>query len=353
MADGADHGSSGVRRRHSQYDDGDMIAQSQVTSPTAYTINTTSGRPTGSALAMTSSKSSAVDSADVPASASEPAPRVRFSTDVERPRQSRTSGSGPHRMGAATYNVTADRRGSTSRKRPGTPVLLVDTQKASSAGQTVLGEGTMLSPSNLTSPTSPQGALRTSPLSPSGRNRGYSLRSSLFRRNITDQAGVPGDVIELQDTPSSSTDAIHTRPETAHSKKSSTGDAMITILPTTSEEYIEPPDTSIKASKEGLKGISALPNYESWIRERARHNVFLQRIKDGYGRARKFILRISEIPPSKDGRQIDLDASRKKSLTDERTGKHYIGNTIRSSRYTAWNFLPRQLFAQFSKLANL
>jgi phospholipid-translocating ATPase len=29
-----------------------------------------------------------------------------------------------------------------------------------------------------------------------------------------------------------------------------------------------------------------------------------------------------------------------------------MGNTIRSSRYTAWNFLPRQLFAQFSKLAN-
>lgn len=29
------------------------------------------------------------------------------------------------------------------------------------------------------------------------------------------------------------------------------------------------------------------------------------------------------------------------------------GLQIRSSRYTAWNFLPRQLMAQFSKFANL
>ena len=29
-----------------------------------------------------------------------------------------------------------------------------------------------------------------------------------------------------------------------------------------------------------------------------------------------------------------------------------MDNFIKSSKYTVWNFLPRQLFAQFSKLAN-
>ena len=37
---------------------------------------------------------------------------------------------------------------------------------------------------------------------------------------------------------------------------------------------------------------------------------------------------------------------------DERTGRPYVDNTIRSCRYTPLNFVPRQLWAQFGKLAN-
>lgn len=40
------------------------------------------------------------------------------------------------------------------------------------------------------------------------------------------------------------------------------------------------------------------------------------------------------------------------SLVDNRTGQPYMSNRIRTSRYTAWNFLPRQLLYQFSRLAN-
>lgn len=66
------------------------------------------------------------------------------------------------------------------------------------------------------------------------------------------------------------------------------------------------------------------------------------------------LLRQKPLPPSADGRHVPLDPgeARRKSLTDERTGKPYISNFIRSSRYTAWSFLPKQLFFQFSKLAN-
>jgi len=56
--------------------------------------------------------------------------------------------------------------------------------------------------------------------------------------------------------------------------------------------------------------------------------------------------------PAKDGRHIELDASRSTPLIDERTGKVYINNAIRSSRYTIWSFIPAQLWFQFSKIAN-
>ncbi|EER37380.1 P-type ATPase [Histoplasma capsulatum H143] len=78
----------------------------------------------------------------------------------------------------------------------------------------------------------------------------------------------------------------------------------------------------------------------------------LDRWKDFTAAFRKQVLRIKEIPPSKDGRHIDLDVQRQHPLIDERTGKHYISNRIRSSRYSLWSFFPRQLVAQFSKLAN-
>ncbi|KAK4099549.1 phospholipid-translocating P-type ATPase [Parathielavia hyrcaniae] len=66
------------------------------------------------------------------------------------------------------------------------------------------------------------------------------------------------------------------------------------------------------------------------------------------------LLRQKPIPPSQDGRHIPLEPglARRKPLKDERTGHAYVTNFIRSSRYTVWSFLPRQLIFQFSKLAN-
>lgn len=67
------------------------------------------------------------------------------------------------------------------------------------------------------------------------------------------------------------------------------------------------------------------------------------------------LLRQRPLPPSADGRHITLSpglSRRRDGLTDERRGKPYLSNFIRSSRYTIWSFLPKQLFFQFSKLAN-
>lgn len=101
-----------------------------------------------------------------------------------------------------------------------------------------------------------------------------------------------------------------------------------------------------------------LNNYKAWVsrRQAKDHRTSVKRrIGTVY---RKWIveglLRQKPLPPSKDGRHISLDirAARKKHLTDERSGKRYLSNVIRSSRYTIWSFIPKQLIFQFSKLAN-
>ncbi|KAI1421894.1 phospholipid-translocating P-type ATPase [Xylaria sp. FL1777] len=66
------------------------------------------------------------------------------------------------------------------------------------------------------------------------------------------------------------------------------------------------------------------------------------------------LLRQKPLPPSKDGRHIPLNAGavRNEPLIDERSGKHYKSNSIRSNRYTILSFLPKQLVFQFGRLAN-
>ncbi|KAK4164954.1 putative phospholipid-transporting ATPase DNF3 [Cladorrhinum sp. PSN259] len=103
-----------------------------------------------------------------------------------------------------------------------------------------------------------------------------------------------------------------------------------------------------------------VPPAQGWIaRQRARANQPWKRVRAKTVKAYnqyivEGLLRQKPIPPSKDGRHIPLNPAlvRQKSLKDERTGHSYVSNFIRSSRYTIWNFLPKQLFFQFSKLAN-
>lgn len=68
------------------------------------------------------------------------------------------------------------------------------------------------------------------------------------------------------------------------------------------------------------------------------------------------ILRQYPLPPTKDGRHVPLNPGKgdvgSHGLIDERSGKPYVSNFIRSSRYTVYDFLPRQLIFQFSKLGH-
>ncbi|KAF2225946.1 hypothetical protein BDZ85DRAFT_272555 [Elsinoe ampelina] len=229
---------------------------------------------------------------DLPPRTTIESPRVRFSSDIERrpslPRKYKNSDEAIPQL---------------DKSQPSSPKLSLDTVN--------LNEQAPGSPASIGSPDPDR------PRSPrSGRHRGLSLRSTIFHKNVRDKSADGRSVVELGEIGTSSTKQIAQK---STGKKSS--ETTVEITP------VEAP-------------------------KRTERNAGWRKIKASYHKARKLILRINEIPPSKDGRHIDLDPSRKDSFHDERTGKHYLGNTIRSSRYNLWNFFPRQLWAQFSKLAN-
>ena len=68
--------------------------------------------------------------------------------------------------------------------------------------------------------------------------------------------------------------------------------------------------------------------------------------------ARSLLRRKGQSPISGTGRHIVLDRARRALLHNPQTGYPYIDNSIRSSKYTLWTFIPRQIWYQFSKLAN-
>ena len=269
-------------------------------------------------------------------------PHVRFSIGGDLSSSVGTSSAAGDNHGPSARSGDA-----VNSRRPGTPNLSIDTalkenKPNDSRSSALLKTATSrLSPS----PISP-----VSPLSPKSRHRGYSLRRSIFNKNISGGTSEDhGEVIEMGSAGPSrgATGTIHERDLSEKSPKSTTS-VIVSPIPQIEEEIPLPPKTYKKLDP----GVIALPNYESWLQKRKARFGLPNWAKQAYQESRKRILRINEIPPSKDGRHLDLDVSREKALVDERTGRPYVGNTIRSSRHTVWNFLPRQLVAQFSKLAN-
>ncbi|KUJ21927.1 phospholipid-translocating P-type ATPase [Mollisia scopiformis] len=200
------------------------------------------------------------------------------------------------------------------------------------------------------SPSSRKGA-NPNPVSPRTRDRGYSLRRSLFARTINGQA--ENSPIELVEAGPSG--GLQDELEQRGKKR---GDSSnVTVSPVVENDMVIsnedlPLDEGSRSKDKKTFGTINLPNYDVWARQSSKSNTLMQRAKGWKKQIKKIILRQTQIPPSKDGRHIDLDAGRKTTLIDERTGHPYLGNQIRSSRYTLWNFVPRQLFFQFSKMAN-
>lgn len=129
------------------------------------------------------------------------------------------------------------------------------------------------------------------------------------------------------------------------------------------QESLFPSETaSAKSISESQKKAAArydnnagasLPNYSNWAT--AKHDRgFKAKARRSLATIRDFVLRVKKPPPSKGGRIIPIEVVPDRDpLIDLRTNKPYPNNLITSSIYNAYNFLPRQLVAQFSKLANL
>ncbi|KEF53499.1 phospholipid-translocating ATPase [Exophiala aquamarina CBS 119918] len=95
-----------------------------------------------------------------------------------------------------------------------------------------------------------------------------------------------------------------------------------------------------------------LPLYRRWVSKQSSRKSLKQRLSMTYRDLRDKILRSNALPHSIDGRHVKVNVRKDDGPIDERTSKPYIDNLIISCRYTPWNFVPRQLVAQFSKLAN-
>ncbi|KAF4581038.1 ATPase, P-type, phospholipid-translocating, flippase [Ophiocordyceps camponoti-floridani] len=64
------------------------------------------------------------------------------------------------------------------------------------------------------------------------------------------------------------------------------------------------------------------------------------------------ILRNKHVDASKHGRHIPLAIEHHRPLVDASRGHAYLSNNVRTSRYTIWDFIPKQLFFQFSRVGN-
>ncbi|OJJ44086.1 hypothetical protein ASPZODRAFT_122340 [Penicilliopsis zonata CBS 506.65] len=262
---------------------------------------------------------------------------VRFSADIER----------------AEISLGAD----TDRQQLAARALTINTNIAPGVSSSPLP----VSPNTtLSSPPPPPPPQSTDLGRSKSRNRGYSLRRTIFTKNIQSPLADEHDLNALELGEGSGmgggTKPVPTVATTTDEKPE------VTIIPFTTVESNPNEDGSALSStpsteplKEGRILFSSTPLAQGkWMMagSRAAPSLLVARFKAVAETVRRTILRIHDIPPSKDGRRIDLDANRTDDRIDERTGKPYIGNSIRSSRYSLYSFFPRQLFAQFTKLAN-
>lgn len=186
---GAGDLSGGVRRRHSaSYHDDDLIASAPASNTPPYAIDNPQETTGDSAPA---SRTSAIENAARPAPtrlSSDVPPRVRFSTDIERPVPTQ-------RLSLARNRASVDEdaqpeKDAVSKGRPGTPNLTIDTREVSPDGAGAPVQPSGSTPSH-TSPLPPRPSGKSSPLSPKTRNRGLSMRSALFRKTYMARRNLP------------------------------------------------------------------------------------------------------------------------------------------------------------------
>jgi phospholipid-translocating ATPase len=186
------------------------------------------------------------------------------------------------------------------------PVLDIDTQATTLSADTHPEQSDVI--------PIPTHSISGAPASPRRRNRGYSLRRQLFFRNAENQ---------LQDPPVLG--QIASEVSVAHTTSSDSAPDMSRLEKRTSPDPKNPdiPMLPISHPKRGISpGTPSLWAQKHYHPHRDRIFSFCVNLK-------KTILRQHELPPTKEGRKIPLDLTRTENLIDERTGRHYVNNTVR------------------------
>lgn len=189
------------------------------------------------------------------------------------------------------------------------------------------------------------------------RQRGYSLRTQLFNKNVNKmhndiESNIKPNNIELIPIPDQSTSTIP-----SSSANQSVEDTTV--------------DSSFhKQQSRASSDSDEMFNEPSRIRHDSRNEPYAGKrglVQKKLIDCKNFIFNIRPYKKSENGRQIPISLKKdynrsdyptlkhkdQELLLDERYKKPYVNNVITSARYSVYTFLPRQLYAQFSKIANV
>lgn len=193
------------------------------------------------------------------------------------------------------------------------------------------------------------------------RKRGLSLRSQLFNK-VLDLNVEPASADEFVNLPALNVDKSHVSNLDStielddlpyHADKLGPSMAHLANLTTSTTNLT----TAISPSS--FKSKRQRAQYKRY----KTNNTFLKYLI----MAKRGLLGMKDLPPTEAGRIIPLltnpldindvfndsyYSESHSSLIDERTNEVYASNIVRSSKYTVYTFLPKQLKAQFSKIAN-
>ena len=280
-------------------------------------------------------------------------PRVRFSSDVQTLGErtivspSITADEALERLQHSSSQSSLNRRaGSTPSELPHLPIASPRQERI---------RGILRSPSQ-TSGTSyvstPQQQRRPT------RPRGWSLRRQLWSKHDAGEPPKPSTEIGLSTL---SVNAVAAPAEPRLSRSIDDVDA-IRVQTALDQARLDSPLATIQSKPSTIKKVptlepevtqESLPFYSTWARSRRTRHMLLGRCKEVMRQLKR--LRDPRLISKGKGREIPIDVSErgKKNLIDDRTGREYVDNLITSSRYTVYSFLPRQIWAQFSKVANL
>lgn len=185
------------------------------------------------------------------------------------------------------------------------------------------------------------------------RARGYSLRTQLFNRNMNQRMDPP---IELVNTSTQSPED-----DGNHEEEISKISVSTEIYEDEESDYrygegsqsMQHEEHNKKKHTNPSRTSDLLPNYATLANRLTIKEQIRTKVKRTTTVAMDFILRRKYPPPSKGGRRIPIEVVDDHSIIDERTNARHIRNDITSSIYNPYNFLPRQILFQFSKIANV